>query len=57
MTLSEVLGIPMVQLSAGIEQIELTAHADEGAACLTVNQLEVLFPVEVQISNHVVWEL
>lgn len=54
MTHGELLRIPMMQISAGVEQVELLTHTDEGAACLTAYQLEIFFPKEIQISDHMV---
>lgn len=57
MTQCKFLGVPVVQLSGGVEKVQLVAHADDGTARLSVYKCEVLFPVEVQVADNVVGEV
>lgn len=57
MILCELLSVSMMDLPAGVEKIQLVAHADDGTACLPIDEGVILLPVEVQVSDHMICEV
>lgn len=50
----ELLRVSMVQLPTAVQQVELLAHAHDGAAGLPVQQGVLRLPEVVQVGQHVV---